>query len=449
MPRPRPDTPCVRALTAAALAAITTGAAAQSQPQQVVRGPIATSWMTADTTSGLGAMMGGGVSGMFGMMMGRGPQGPMRTLDLRLGSSQAPSGAPQAEHLIPSTMHMGPSLPLVTPQPGQSVTRSTEPEEQRQLPEGVERPKGRMLIFWGCGPQVGPGQPIVIDFSNLGAGAPMPRIASREVRVPRGPSYGASRGYGEWPNERDRQAVPVQASLRGEHQVRGTYSPDIRFTVDRHDFMGALEIQQARTGAATRLSWAPVDRATGYFLSAIGGREGRDGGSDLVLWTSSAVQDMGGALVGHVPPGEVARLIREKVVLAPAITECTVPAEVVQAMPAGMLTGVAYGEELNLVHPPRPQDPKVAWEQQWAVKLRLRSTTMLPLGEGMGASGRRGGTAPAAGGAPPVGDPAPAGNPSAEGAPPQSPASPVGGAAGAVEQGVREGINTLRNLFGR
>jgi hypothetical protein len=48
-----------------------------------------------------------------------------------------------------------------------------------------------------------------------------------------------------------------------------------------------------------------------------------------------------------------------------------------------------------------------------------------------------------------VGDPAPAGNPSAEGAPPQSPASPVGGAAGAVEQGVREGINTLRNLFGR
>lgn len=446
MPRSRPASPRRRVPIVAVLAALPAAVAAQTPPQQVVRGPVATYWMTADTTSGLGAMMGGGVTGMLGMMMGRGPQGPMRTLELRLGSSQAPSGAPQAEHLIPPTMQMGASLPLVTPQPDKPAPRA-EPEE-RQLPEGVERPKGRMLIFWGCGPQVGPGQPIVIDFASLGPGAPMPRIASREVRVPRGPAFGASRGYGEWPNERDRQAVPAQASLRGEHQVRGTYSPDIRFSVDRHDFMGALEIQQARSGAATRLSWAPVDRATGYFLSAIGGREGRDGGADMVLWTSSAVQDMGGALVGHVPPGEVARLVRERVVLAPAVTECTIPAEVVQAMPAGMLTGVAYGEELNLVHPPRPQDPKVAWDQQWAVKLRLRSSTMIPLGEGMGAVGGRGGSAPAT--ASPQGrDAAPPAGPSADGAPSQAPAAPLGGAAEAVEQGVREGINTLRNLFGR
>lgn len=426
-------------VTAVVLGTLPLAAVPQAAPQQVVRGPVATYWLTADTTSGLGAMMGGGVSGVLGMMMGRGGQGPLRTLELRLGSSQAPSGAPMAEHLVPPTMQMGTSLPLLTPQPSQPSR--PEPDD-RQLPEGVERPKGRMLIFWGCGPQVGPGQPIVIDFATLGANAPMPRIASREVRVPRGPAFGANRGYGEWPNEKDRQAVPAQASLRGEHVIRGNYSPEIRFAVERHDFMGPLMLQQAKVGAALRVSWAPVDRATGYFLSAIGGRDGRDGGADLVIWTSSAVQDMGGALIGHVPPAEVARLIRERVVLAPATTDCTIPAEVVEAMPAGMLNGVAYGEELNLVHPPRPQDPKVAWDQQWAVKLRLRSGALVPLGEGMGTVGGRGADgAPAAAGAPAPSAPPPAGD--------GAPSSPMGGAAGAVEQGVREGINTLRNLFGR
>jgi hypothetical protein len=111
-----------------------------------------------------------------------------------------------------------------------------------------------------------------------------------------------------------------------------------------------------------------------------------------------------------------------------------------------MLRFVAYGEELNVVHPPRPADPKVPWEQQYAVKLRLKSTAMLPIGEGeaMG-TGAQGGTR--AGGAQ-----APAASGARRETPPAE--SPAGGTqsstpAGAVEEGVKEGVRVLRGIFGR
>ena len=49
-----------------------------------------------------------------------------------------------------------------------------------------------------------------------------------------------------------------------------------------------------------------------------------------------------------------------------------------------MVQTIAYGEELSLVHPPRPADPKIAWEQIWTVKVRVKSTGMVPLGMGDG-----------------------------------------------------------------
>jgi hypothetical protein len=446
--RPRATLAIVGALGLAA-----SQAGAQTTPAQVVRGPVATYWLSADTVSGFGAMGAGGgmgIGGMLGMLAGRAPA-PVRTLDLRLGSSQNASGAPEATHLIPPGMAMGPQLPLLTPEPSRA---SSEPAE-RTLPKGIdERPKGRMLIYWGCGEQVGPGQPVVIDFSKIGPGQPMPNLASRSVQGPRGPSFGQNRSYGAWPNERDRQPVPAQASLRGEHQVKGNYSPDIRFAVEQHDFMPPVELNASRTPSGTQqLSWRPVGGATGYFMSAVGAGSADGGGTvDIVMWTSSAVQETGGALADYVQPSEVARLIRERVVLAPDRTECTLPAEVVKSMPAGLLSFTAYGDELNVSHPPRPADPKVPWDIQWSVKLRLKSTTSQMLGESMaglmggaGGGGRAPAAAPAAGNAPPM----PAGSaPPSDVAPPpasQAPANP----SDAVEQGLREGARVLRGLFNR
>jgi hypothetical protein len=55
-----------------------------------------------------------------------------------------------------------------------------------------------------------------------------------------------------------------------------------------------------------------------------------------------------------------------------------------------MLRAIAYGSELNLVHPPRPADPKKPWEQEWATKVRVKSVATAMLGMNMDDStGRR------------------------------------------------------------
>ena len=53
-------------------------------------------------------------------------------------------------------------------------------------------------------------------------------------------------------------------------------------------------------------------------------------------------------------------------------TRCVVPQGMLPAEGA-MLRLIGYGPELSLLHPPRPRDPRAAWDPQWAVKLRLKS----------------------------------------------------------------------------
>ena len=57
-----------------------------------------------------------------------------------------------------------------------------------------------------------------------------------------------------------------------------------------------------------------------------------------------------------------------------------------------MLRMIAYGNELNLVHPPRPTDPKAVWEPNWALKVRVKSVASLmpgmPDGEDLPTAGR-------------------------------------------------------------
>ena len=70
-----------------------------------------------------------------------------------------------------------------------------------------------------------------------------------------------------------------------------------------------------------------------------------------------------------------------------------------------MLRVIAYGNELNLAHPPRPADPKADWAPVWAVKLRLKSvaTVMPGMGEMPGIAGAPGASRDA-----PPGQPQPA-----------------------------------------
>ena len=106
----------------------------------------------------------------------------------------------------------------------------------------------------------------------------------------------------------------------------------------------------------------------------------------MVIWTSSELPDSGFGLFDYQTNSAVDKWLKEKVLLPPTTTNCAIPKE---AAGQGMLRAIAYGSDLNMAYPPRPTDPKIAWEPEWNVKLRVKSmtTTMIGMPEGAGMPG--------------------------------------------------------------
>lgn len=360
-----------------------------AQTQKVVP-PKTVYWLSAATQSGFGMAPGAQPSSadMMRMAMGGGG-GSLKLLDLDLGSRVPPAGPPAAEHAIPPGMAMGPALPLRTPKappqgkPGEST-------------EDFERPKGRLLLFWGCGEAARPGQPVVFDFAKMAAGQVPPNLFQGErIRISRPPSQSGWPTYGRWPND-DRKAgakaIPANATLVGAHRVTGNYTPQIDFALAQ-DWMSPLGLSQAQmpSGAVT-LKWTSVPAATAHFAQMMGGKD--DGGTPtVVFWSSSEVQTFMSGLSDYIPPAEAARLVGRKQLLPSSQTSCAIPKEAIAATEGGLISLVSHGPEVNFVHPPRPKDPKVDWVQEWSVKARYVSRAgaivgMEDMGGGATASGK-------------------------------------------------------------
>jgi hypothetical protein len=300
-------------------------------------------------------------------MMG---QGDSREMVLRLGSRlPAIGGAPKADHFLPEGMRMGPSVPLTSPEPGKPAP--TPDKEQR---EKFQQPKGRLLIFWGCGAHAGPGQPVVIDFSKMAKGQVPPDLFTTSIPAEAGPRAGNSRSYGDWPNGKSNARVSRTSSLIGQHRIAGNYSPEISFALTQ-DFMAPPKVKSGEASdGSTPLNWAPVPAATGYYAWAMSASGNGKDSNDIVWWASSASRQFGGDLWNWLSPATVNRLIGQKVVMPPSQTSCTIPAEV-KAAGGGMIMGFmnAYGPEANFAFPERPRDPKIAWRPKWTAKVRYRA----------------------------------------------------------------------------
>jgi hypothetical protein len=355
------------ALLGAGLSALA-GAGALAQAQKAPGGT-ATYWMTAETSSGMTAMGQGGKAGY------------VRNLMLQLGTGRRPAGEPSAEHLPPSALNAGPSLPLVSPKSAPGTATGA-------LPAGMERPKGRMLIYWGCGEHARPGQPVVIDFATLTSGKAKNPFGTVAFKTMTPPAAGSSATYGEWPNQRSGTRVPSNGSLVGAHVVRGNYTPDINFTLAAgQDFLAPVKLTSntASGSGAVPVAWSPVPGAQAWFAAAMG--SGANG--DFVMWSSSESQ-VHAMMMDYLPQEEIRRLVGAKVLLPATADRCTVPAEVARAAPQAMLSVTALGAEANFSHPARPAKASASWRPEWTVKLRTKSTHMGMLGMDMAAmmSGR-------------------------------------------------------------
>lgn len=366
-----------------AATAIAAGTVATAQQRPAGGGGTANYWMSAETVSGMAAQSQAGQGSMIGAMMsGRGPgsQSYVRNLTLQLGSPRRPTGAPSAEHLPPTVLNAGPSLPLVSPE-ARPTPRNERPT---QWGAGDGGARGRILYYWGCGDRVRQGQPVEIDLSRLQPGQVPPGMtAGLNVRTMTPPSSGTAGTYGEWPNSRSRVQIPANGSLVGDHVIRGNYSPEIRFALAQNqDFLAPITITSntAAASGAVPVAWRAVPNARAYFLSAVGSRE--DG--TIVMWTSSEVQ-FNQASLDYLSQEEIARLVQQRVLLNAQTTQCTVPAEVARSVQAASLMMTAFGPEANFSHPARPANAPRGWAPDWTVKLRTRSAYMGMLGMDMAA----------------------------------------------------------------
>lgn len=413
------------------LAGVAASATAQTKaPPQVVKPPVAQLWIDVATSimPGMPEMSAmGGASGLFGGGGGSNAFGntrgmsPGRYADIALVTQRKPGGT-EATQAVPAGSGLAPSLAL------HPVKVGPAPSTPSGLAE-LEQPRGRILFYWGCGEAVRPGQPRVLDFSRS---APTEWANFMQGRAPRERGAMARPGHSIWPNEKDRRMFGRDASLAGEHRVSGDGVPaDFKFAIGpTHDFMPAIAL--AQSGApedVVRLSWPAVTHARAYFINAISGGEDASGAAEVVLWSSAEVPEFGMGLIDYASPGNVDQWLKEKVLLAPTVTQCAIPKGIFAKREGAMLRMIAYGPELNLAHPPRPADPKIAWEPEWAVRVRTKSTAMAMLGMSM--EDGRAGAAPARGGAPTQGA---AGAPARPDCPPpasgDSTAAAVGGALG-------------------
>jgi len=376
-----------RTLTLTALA-LSVAAPVATQPRQEVKPPQAQAWIDVATFSGMGmpggmggpgggnpmAAMGslfggGGGSGKVSFLMTQ-AGGAGRYVDVTLMSRRNPQLAEATQDVPPA--FLSPALKLVAPR--DVPVPPPQDSDDEVIPHEQQRPEGKLYLYWGCGDTVRPGQPLVVDFATA-----TPAQLAQAFQARRATQRGAHSAGGRphWPNPIDGRAVPDGASLVGSHQFSGNGVPEgWRFSIPAmQDLMPAMQLQQADQGGAIALSWAAQPNARAFFAAGIGAR----GRSEMVLWSSSELPDSGFGLIDYQTNAAVDRWLREKVLLQPTTTRCTVPKGVF-AGEGAMLRAIAYGNELNLAHPPRPTDPKVPWEPVWTVKVRVKSVASTVLG---------------------------------------------------------------------
>lgn len=390
-----------RAISCAIASAILASAA---HAQTTAKPPTAQAFIDLATHAsdipGMGAMsgfasggIGGGLSGLFGGKSGGGnvfgntrvAMSPGKFMDVSV-MTRNNASLNSATQNIPGAVNLGPSLALaVASEKLDPVIRDDETIEPT-----FEPPKGRIMLYWGCGDTIRPGQPRVLDAANASIADIQKFFGTMRTSTTRGARM--ANGNPAWPNKQDDRKVPDAASVAGEHKFAGSGIPDsFKVTLGNgQDFLDNFSISQSPADGATKLSWSAMNNARGYFISAMGtgtgGGGGRTsgGGIDMVIWNSSEVAELGFGLVDYQTNTAIDKWIRERAVLPASTTQCTVPKGIF-AEGNAMLSGIAYGSEAYFSYPPRPNDPKAlaAWQPEWSAKVRVKSTFMSMLG-GMG-----------------------------------------------------------------
>ena len=134
-----------------------------------------------------------------------------------------------------------------------------------------------------------------------------------------------------------------------------------------HDFMAPVKFTSVKGELTESISfaWKDIPTAIGYFATAMGHNEKT---GETIIWSSSELPDPGFGLMDYLPSADVRKFIKEKVVMDPGTTSCSIPKGIFRDAGGGMIQFIAYGEDMYASYPPKPKDPKAPWNLIWSVK---------------------------------------------------------------------------------
>jgi hypothetical protein len=362
---------------------------------------------------GMGGML-GGLGGFMARRMGganatkptypttRGTGGMTgQYLDIALHNALKPGV--EAQDQIPDGLDLGKSLTLTPVE----FPPSPKGESSGKVPD-IEV---KITEYWGCGATVRPGQPKVATFKVKGGnrtidsrnpmagmqgiGVESTGSLSRGMYVP-DRDIDLQPGYVYWPNRNYGKQVPDDARLAGQHQITGDGIPaSMQFQVEQDaDFMPKLGLRtQGAPEDAVGLSWPSVDRARAYFITGMHMQMLGENSFAMTIWSSADVPGAGQELHAYLSGSYIDKWLKQKVLLPASATSCTIPkgifaeasdAQGQQGVMPSMLMMTAYGPENWITYPPKPANPKQAWNPEWSVRLRAKSTATAILGMDMG-----------------------------------------------------------------
>ncbi len=365
---------------------------------QKASGPETRVWIDVATHHMAGMPDMGPLGGLAGRVMGGGKEELRyptarytaglggQYLDVALHNSLRPGV--EAQHAIPGGLKLGKSLPLVPPieEPG---TRTTTPHR----PETIDM-EVTIHEYWGCGATVRPGQPKTFKMKMQGGAMQTSGSVSQGKFVP-DREIDTTPAYALWPNRKNGRRVPDGALLAGPHRISGDGVPaSLQFELGGNaEFMPKIALRtQGQPTDAIAVTWRPVDRARAYFLNGFA----MQNQNTMVLWSSAETAGAGHELVQYLGGSYIDRWLKEKVLLPPSTTSCTIPKGIFAASGGaaaqgdmggmGTLGMIAYGPETHLVWPPKPTDPEALkqWDPEWNVRVRTKSTANAMLGMDLG-----------------------------------------------------------------
>ena len=367
----------------------------------------------AISSDGLGQMTGnitGNTSGQFGGTKG---MQPGRWLDVALAlpadSAQASAGSLPVMQSIPKGQNMGQSLQLsrMTAAPSTStlsrqttpvlnspdakdktiaISKNTSDNDSLDINSPQSHAPKKLLLHWGCSERVRSGQPRQLDMTTANASSASNNSNAASALNLKGRavfehSPSPDSGVAIWPNSTSRAVVPKDASLVGKHALSGDNIPaNMQFELKaKQDFMPALAINvNGIKGSATTLNWSRIATAQGYFLMA-----SAKNNREVIVWTSSELPEPGWGLMDYASNESLAQWKRDKIVLAPSQTSCSIPAGIFSQTGGAMLNGIAYGEETSISSRSSGGSTGGGTNEKssWSARIRVKSATMQPFDE--------------------------------------------------------------------